>query len=128
LRRGLVLFAHGSRDPRWARPFRALKKKLSSRFEVEVAYLEWMQPSLEKAISRLKARGRTRVRVIPVFLGLGGHVRQDLPRLIAKSRKAHPGLKISLERPIGEQPRVLAAIARAIAGGSASPARSAPRS
>jgi sirohydrochlorin ferrochelatase len=41
-------------------------------------------------------------------------VKQDLPRLVAAAREAHAGLEIKLEPPIGEQPGVLAAIARAI--------------
>jgi sirohydrochlorin cobaltochelatase len=105
-----------------------LKKRLSRKFEVEVAYLELMRPSIENAFIKLKDKGVHQIRVVPVFLGMGGHVRLDLPRLVAKSRKAHPALRISVEKPIGEQPRVIAAIARAIAGGSASPARSARRS
>ena len=53
--------------------------------------------------------------MVPVFLGAGGHVKQDLPRLVAEAGRAHPGVQLSLEAPVGEQPAVLAAIAHAIA-------------
>ena len=83
---------------------------------VRIAYLEIMQPSLAEAIGTLAAAGVRSVRVIPLFLGAGGHVKEDLPRLVADAAKAHPSVKLRLEKPIGEQPQVIAAIARAISG------------
>jgi len=114
LKEGLILFAHGSRDPEWARPFESLAAKLSEQFLVRVAYLELMQPPLGEAVASLAAAGAKRIRVVPVFLGQGGHVKQDLPRLVAAAKGLHPNVEISLLKPIGEQPGVLAAIAQAI--------------
>jgi sirohydrochlorin cobaltochelatase len=118
LKAGIVLFAHGSRDREWARPFEQLAATLSHQVEgpVEIAYLELMQPSLDEAVSRLETQGATSIRVVPIFLGQGGHVREDLPKLVANARKKHPDIKIELEQPIGEQPAVIEAIASLIAG------------
>jgi sirohydrochlorin cobaltochelatase len=115
---GIVLFAHGSRDPQWARPFEQLAATLSQRTNAQVtlAYLELMQPSLDEAVAQLATRGATSIRVVPIFLGQGGHVREDLPKLVANAREKHPEIKIELEQPIGEQPAVIEAIATAIAG------------
>ena len=52
----------------------------------------------------------------PSFLGQGGHVKQDLPKLVAAAQKDHVGVTIRLEPAIGEQPSVIEAIAAAIAG------------
>jgi sirohydrochlorin cobaltochelatase len=117
LKEGIVLFAHGSRDPEWSGPFEKISEELRRNgLAVRVAYLEIMPPPLADAIASLAGTGVHSIRVIPVFLGAGGHVKEDLPRLIASARSAHPKLKIILEKPIGEQPQVIAAIARAIAG------------
>ena len=113
--RGVILFAHGSRDPDWARPFEAIAAQLSGDFLVRLAYLEIMRPTLGEAVGALAAAGARSIRVVPVFLGAGGHVKQDLPRLVAEAGRAHPGVQLSLEAPVGEQPAVLAAIAHAIA-------------
>ena len=113
MKQALVLFAHGSRDPEWARPFEAIAAELSAKFLVRIAYLEQMKPDLGEAVAGLAAAGARSVRVVPLFLGAGGHVKQDLPRLVAAARAAH-GVAIELEKPIGEQPAVLAAIAQAI--------------
>jgi len=117
LKKAVVLFAHGSRDPAWARPFEQLAATLSRRTDaaVRLAYLDLMQPSLAGAIAALAAEGAASVRVVPVFLGQGGHAKQDLPKLVAAARERHPTLRIDLDAPIGEQPSVIDAIAAAIA-------------
>ena len=117
MKAGIVLFAHGSRDPEWARPFEALAATLSPKFDgpVKLAYLELMPPSLEEAIDSLVDAGVTAIRIVPIFLGQGAHVKDDLPKLAANARKKHPGIKIELEAPIGEQAAVIEAIAGLIA-------------
>ena len=116
MKEAIVLFAHGSRDPQWAEPFEQICARLrGAGFDVRVAYLENMQPNLGEAIAALAAAGARAVRVVPAFLGAGGHVKEDLPRLVADAAKAHPQVKLTLEKTIGEQPAVIEAIARAIA-------------
>ena len=115
MKSGIVLFAHGSRDRDWARPFQQLADILRTKHDgpVAIAYLELMSPTLEEAIASL---GVKEVRVIPVFLGQGGHVKEDLPKLVASAQKKY-GVTIRLEPAIGEQPSVIEAIAAAIARG-----------
>jgi sirohydrochlorin cobaltochelatase len=111
LKQGVVLFAHGSRDPEWARPFEQIAAALSGKLAVRLAYLEMMQPPLGKAIDALVADGCDAIRVVPVFLGQGGHVKHDLPRLVAAAHAAHPGVSLTLEKAIGERPAIIQAIA-----------------
>lgn len=113
----LILFGHGSRDAQWAQPLEALRAALAPRYDVELAYLEIMPPTLEEAVARLAARGARRVRVVPVFLGQGAHLKRDLPALAAAAGARHPGLEIALEPALGEQPAVIAALADAIGRG-----------
>lgn len=112
---GIILFAHGSRDPEWARPFEKIRSKLGRSLpgqEVRLAYLEHMTPSVGEALADLERLGIGAVRVVPLFFGLGGHLKQDLPRLVAE---AGSKLQVTVEAPIGEQPQVIEAIAAAIA-------------
>ena len=81
-----------------------------------LAFLELMQPSLQECAASLYAEGVRTLRVVPVFLGVGGHLKNDLPKLVEIIRGNFPDLEIAIEPPIGEQPEVIAAIARAIAG------------
>ena len=114
----IILFAHGARDPQWARPFQQLVTELGELLPGErivLAFLELMQPSLPDCAASLYGEGVRSLRVVPVFLGMGGHVKDGLPKLAAEIRARHPDLAITVDPPIGEQPGVTAAIARAIA-------------
>jgi sirohydrochlorin cobaltochelatase len=116
MKRGLLLFAHGARDPRWAEPFEAVAaaaRRHQAGWSVQLAFLEFMTPSLLEAGLALAAAGCTRVDVVPLFLGAGGHVRKDLPLLLDQLRAAHPGVRWQLQRAIGEQDSVIAAMAHA---------------
>jgi sirohydrochlorin cobaltochelatase len=116
LKEGIVLFAHGSRDPEWSAPFERIAASLAQKLpavSVGLAYLEH-GPSLDETVTALVAKGVGSIRVVPLFLGQGGHVKEDLPRLVSAS--ARPGLTLALDKPIGEQSQVIEAIASAISG------------
>lgn len=111
---GLALLAHGARDPLWVLPFEGVRARVlaqSPQTPVELAFLEFNAPDLATAIDRLTDAHCTRVIVVPVFLGQGGHVRKDVPRLVDEARARHAGVRIELAASIGEQAAVLDAIA-----------------
>jgi sirohydrochlorin cobaltochelatase len=113
-KRGLLLFAHGARDARWALPFEdvvARVRAAAPAVAVELAYLEFMQPGLLEAGARLAAGGCTQVDVVPLFLCAGGHVRKDVPDLFARLQQVHAGVAWRLQPAIGEAEAVLQAMA-----------------
>ena len=115
---GLILFAHGARDPAWAAPFEAvaaLVRQHDPSMRVHLAYLEFMQPTLAEAAAALVQGGCDRITLMPMFLGTGGHVRRDLPLLLDDLRRVHPGVHLVLHAAIGEIAAVHAAMAAAIA-------------
>ncbi|MDP3873951.1 MAG: CbiX/SirB N-terminal domain-containing protein [Pseudomonadota bacterium] len=106
---GLILFGHGSRDPEWARPLREVAARLSgtpSAPRVELAFLEFLEPTLDQACDRLVAEGVTRIAVVPMFIAQSGHVRRDLPAQVEAARVRHPSLLIELATAVGEDARV----------------------
>jgi len=76
-----------------------------------------MRPALPEALDALAQEGTTTIRVVPVFFGAGGHVKEDLPRLVQETLVRHPRLRVEIDAPIGEQDAVLRAIAAAIDAG-----------
>ena len=111
--RGIVLFAHGARDPEWARPFEAIRERVRTQrpeWRIELAYLELMPPTLEEAIDSLVAKGAPCVSIFPLFMAQGGHLKGDLPKILDAIRARYPKIPIALESAIGEVPEILDAI------------------
>ena len=114
MQRGVLLFAHGARDPRWAAPFEAVAARVQMRdaaLQVRLAYLELMTPTLADAGRELALAGCDRVDIVPLFLGAGGHVRQDLPTLVRDLEAAYPLVQWRLHPAVGELEPVIAAMA-----------------
>ena len=112
----IVLFAHGSRDPAWQRPMLAVAQRIRDQVPhawVACAYLELTEPSLPQAVAQAVALGHGHIRVLPMFLGVGKHVREDLPVLMAQLHQDHPQVRFDLQAAVGEQSAVLDALARA---------------
>jgi len=110
---GILLFAHGARDPNWARPLERLKGMLSERMPgalIENAFLEHMTPTLEEAASVLITRGASELSVVPVFIAQGSHLREDLPKRVEAIVARHPDVPVRIEPPIGEIDTILSAI------------------
>ena len=97
---GLILFAHGARDAAWATPFEAVATLVRARnpaWQVRLAYLEFMTPTLAEAGAALAAAGCTRIEV-----------------LLDRLRETHPGVEFRLHAAVGEMPAVHRAMADAV--------------
>ncbi|MDY0108288.1 MAG: CbiX/SirB N-terminal domain-containing protein [Giesbergeria sp.] len=113
-RSGIVLFAHGSRDPLWRAPIEAVEHRIRTQHPsvaVRCAYLELSTPDLPQAVQELVDQGATQVTIVPMFLGTGKHAREDLPVLVQDLRTRHPDVRIVVQCAIGEDPRMTALMA-----------------
>jgi sirohydrochlorin cobaltochelatase len=112
---GIVLFAHGSRDPLWRQPMDAVAERIRTLAPgtlVVCAFLELTSPDLLTAATSLVAQGVQHISVVPLFLGVGKHARADLPVLVAQVRDQHPGISLRLQAAVGEDPRLIDLLAR----------------
>jgi sirohydrochlorin cobaltochelatase len=116
-RQALILFAHGARDPVWAQPLVRIQQlifaQVDSTVQVHQAFLELMSPSLPELVDQLVLERVCSITVMPIFLGQGSHVRNDLPQLISQLQAQYPSIKFNLATAIGENEQVLIAIANA---------------
>lgn len=115
----IILFAHGARDPEWAAPMRrvqALVREQAAGAVVELAFLEFMSPTLAECAAQLVAGGATGIVVLPMFIARGGHLKREVPEMMDALRAAHPGVEFTLAPVIGEQETVIRAMAAAAAG------------
>lgn len=113
--KAIILFGHGSRDPLWRLPMETVATRLRTAqpgTPVRCAFLELDAPDLASAAAELVQGGATQVTIVPMFLGTGRHVREDLPALVRQLEAAHPAVSFVLQKPVGEDGRVLDLIAK----------------
>ena len=114
-KQGLVLFAHGARDPRWAESFDAVAQRIRALrpdLPVTLAFLDYLAPDLPAALRTQAAEGVDRVRVVPLFFGRGGHLRDDFPVILEAARAAVPGLSVDVVEAAGESGPIQDALAQ----------------
>ena len=121
----IILFAHGSRDPLWRAPLEAVASAITAKhpgIPVRCAYLELCAPDLPTVATEIIAARATiqrasglndaiNVRIVPLFLGMGKHAREDLPELVSALRAAHPQAHFEVMQTVGEDARVTALLA-----------------
>ena len=112
----LILFAHGARDPEWANPMRrvqAVVRQRMSAVPVELAFLEFMAPTLPERAAELIAQGADKIVVLPMFIARGGHLKKETPEMLDMLRSTYPEVEFSLGNAIGEHELVVQAMASA---------------
>jgi len=112
----LILFAHGARDPEWADPMRRVQAAVRQRvagIPVELAFLEFMAPTLPDCAAALVAGGADKVVVMPMFIARGGHLKNEVPAMLATLRATYPAVEFVLGGAIGEHEIVVQAMADA---------------
>lgn len=112
----LILFAHGARDPEWANPMRRVQAAIRQRVvgvPVELAFLEFIAPSLPDCAAQLVAQGARKIVILPMFIARGGHLKKEVPEMLATLRATYPGVTFVLGGVIGENEAVVQAMAEA---------------
>lgn len=130
----LLIAAHGTRDPDGVRECHDLVDRVRGMLpgtRVEVAFVELVEPPIESALHAMlsdpdavaESGDDPHAVVVPLMLGTGGHVQEDIPEAVAAAQAQLPGAVVAYARPLGVDPRLLSAvqdrIAEAAAGTSA---------
>ncbi|WP_342593302.1 CbiX/SirB N-terminal domain-containing protein [Ramlibacter agri] len=113
--KGVVLFGHGSRDPLWRLPMEQVATRVRTQHPgvpVRCAFLELEQPDLGTAAADLVLAGAREIVIVPMFLGAGRHAREDLPELVRQLQALRPDIRFTLQKPVGEDGRVLDLLAK----------------
>lgn len=116
MKTALILFAHGARDPEWANPMRRVQAVVRQRVAdvpVELAFLEFMTPTLPECAAALIEQGVNKVVIMPMFIARGGHLKNETPEMLALLRSTYPEVEFSLGDAIGVNEIVVQAMATA---------------
>lgn len=110
-----ILFGHGSRDPAWRVPIDRVAERMRAidpACGVRCAFLELTQPDIHQVATELIAAGTTQITVLPMFLGVGRHAREDLPLLVNELQRNYPAVNFVLRPSVGEDPSVIELLAQ----------------
>ena len=110
-----ILFGHGSRDPAWRIPIDRVAERMRAidpQCGVRCAFLELTEPDIKQVASELVANGVTHITVLPMFLGVGRHAREDLPLLVQELQVKYPKVEFELKPSVGEEPLVIEVLAK----------------
>ena len=116
-KRGIALLAHGSRDPIWKEPFISLEKKLTISMPetaVRAAFLKDCTPDIDNAVSDMIDAGADQITVIPLFLAIGAHSRNDFPTIAKTLEEKWPDISFEWAEVIGEWEEMQSALGEVI--------------
>ncbi len=107
-KKGLVLLAHGSRNPDGQASLEELVKDIRSatgNARVRLAYLQFAGPGLTEVVRELADAGVDSIRILPMLLTTGNHAIKDIPAEVAALGRQQPGVRIEVLPPLGSQGR-----------------------
>ncbi|MFI5931645.1 sirohydrochlorin chelatase [Actinoplanes sp. NPDC051494] len=103
-RLGVVLVAHGSRDPRAAQATEALARAVGAAhpaWDVRASYLDHSVPRPRQVLATLDTQGHHRAIMVPLLLTAAYHGRVDVPAEITAARADGVHLDVTLTDVLG---------------------------
>jgi len=104
MKTAVLLMAHGSRIAEAndaVREIAAMIKEMTTFDTVEVSFREQHQPDIQQGIDTCAAQGMERIILMPYFLYMGAHVREDLPAEMAVAQQRYPHIEFVMGRHLG---------------------------
>ena len=111
----LVVLGHGSRREAANEEIRLLGEMVQQQnpsWRVEVAFVEFASPSLDEQVQRLAKENIKEIVLAPVFLTVGNHLAQGLPKRIKVLEEEAVGLKIIMADHLGADPLIASLISK----------------
>lgn len=112
----LVIAAHGTRSADGVAACLALVERVRGQLpgvRVEPGFVELTPPTIDVALSGVLAEAKNAV-VVPLMIGTGGHVRDDIPEAIRAGTREHAGATVVYTRHLGSPASLVAAVRQRI--------------
>jgi sirohydrochlorin ferrochelatase len=124
MKSAVLLMAHGSRIPEAndaVREIAAMVKEMTHLDIVEVSFREQHLPNIQQGIDACVDLGAERIILLPYFLYMGAHVREDLPREMAEARERYPRVEFVMGSHLGAHRKLAEIVAERIAESTEGP-------
>lgn len=118
----ILLMAHGSRIPEAndaVHAIAAMVREMTGNALVEVSFREQHSPTIQQGIDACVAQGAERILLVPYFLFIGAHVREDLPDEMAEAQRRYPGVVFAMGKHLGVHRKLAEIVAERIGDGLA---------
>ena len=106
---GVLVVAHGSRAKETEAALEAVLAMVRAKLPgiaMECAFMEFSERSLARGVASLVAAGVTDIQVVPYFLFMGIHMKEDIPRMVAECAAQYEGISIAMTEPLGVDERL----------------------
>ena len=118
MKTAVLLMAHGSRIPEAndaVREIAAMVKEMTLFDLVEVSFREQHLPNIQQGIDTCVDQGAERIILMPYFLYMGAHVREDLPKEMAEAEQRYPRVEFVMGGHLGAHRKLAEIVAERIA-------------
>ena len=118
MKTAVLLMAHGSRIPEAndaVREIAAMVKEMTRFDIVEVSFREQHLPNIQQGIDTCVDQGAERIILMPYFLYMGAHVREDLPKEMAEAKQRYPRVEFVMGGHLGAHRKLAEIVAERIA-------------
>ena len=97
--KGVLVIAHGSRAKETENALEAVlsmvKEKLPEAV-IETAFMEFSERTVEKGVAALAEKGVAEIKIVPYFLFMGIHLKEDIPQMAQSCADNFPHIKITM--------------------------------
>ena len=104
MKEAVLLLAHGSRrseaNEEWENIWRLFAERHADLLMVG-SFIEFAEPSLEEGVRQLVRQGAEKVYIVPLFLTVGNHLRQNIPERLQVLREEYPKINLELTEHLG---------------------------
>ena len=106
---GVLVIAHGSRAKETETALEDILSMVRAKMPdtvIECAFMEFSDRTIEKGVAALADKGVKKVKIVPYFLFMGVHMREDIPSMAAECAAKFPDIEIETGGPLGTDERL----------------------
>jgi len=106
----IIILAHGSRKERVSEEFMKLAGQIQDRLpsiRIEPALFQFSKQDLPEALKKLASEGYNKIKIVPLFLFQGVHIKEDIPEVISGVKGDFPNMDISVSQTLWPDERIL---------------------
>lgn len=107
--KGVLVIGHGSRAKETEATLETVLSMVKEQMPaaiIEYAFMELSERTVDKGIAALVDQGITEIKVVPYFLFMGIHLKEDIPQIMAECAAKFPELKVTIGEPLGADRRL----------------------